>query len=70
MDLGRASTKSCWVIFTIEDDNEEDDGENDGGIDEPFNNNKELVAISVEAGEPTDGVGEEGEPFLVESKRK
>jgi hypothetical protein len=70
VDLGGASTKSCRVVFTIEDDDEEDDGENDGGVNEPFNDNKELVAIIVEAGEPTDEVGEEGEPFLVESKRK
>jgi hypothetical protein len=65
VDLGGASTKSCWVVFTIEDDNKEDDGKNDGGVDEPFNDNKELVAVSVKAGEPTDEVGEEGEPFLV-----
>jgi hypothetical protein len=42
----------------IKDDDEEDDGKNDGGIDEPFNDNKELDAVSVEAGEPTDEVGE------------
>ncbi len=70
MDLGGASTKSCWVIFTIKDDTKEDDGKNDGGVDKPFNDNKELVAVSVKAGEPTDEVGEEGESFLVESKRK
>ena len=70
MDLGGASTKSCRVVFTIEDNDEEDDGKNDGGINKPFNNNKELVAISAKVGEPTDEVGEEGEPFLVESKRK
>jgi hypothetical protein len=70
VDLGGASTKSCRVVFTIEDNDEEDDGKNDGGINKPFNNNKELVAVSVEAGEPTDEVGEEGGPFLVESKRK
>ncbi len=70
MDLGGASTKSCRVVFMIEDDDEEDDGKNDGGVNEPFNDNKELVAVSVEAEEPTDEVGEEGGPFLVESKRK
>ncbi len=70
MDLGGASTKSCRVFFTIKDDDEEDDGKNDGGVNEPFNDNKELVAVSVKAGEPTDEVGEEGEPFLVESERK
>jgi hypothetical protein len=70
VDLGGASTKSCWVIFTIKDDTKEDDGKNDGGVDKPFNDNKELVAVSVKAGEPTDEVGEEGESFLVESKRK
>ncbi len=70
MVLGGGSIKSCWVVFTIKDDNKEDEGKNDGGVSEPFNDNKELVAISVKAGEPTDEVGEEGEPFLVESKRK
>jgi hypothetical protein len=70
VNLGGASTKSFWVVFTIEDDDKEDDGKNDGGVDEPFNDNKELVAISVKAGEPTDEVGEVGEPFLVESKIK
>jgi hypothetical protein len=70
VDLGGGSTKSCRVVFTIEDDDKEDDGKNDGGVSKPFNDNKELVAVSVEAGEPTDEVGEEGEPFLVESKRK
>jgi hypothetical protein len=70
VDLGRASTKSCRVVFTIKDDDKEDDGKNDGSVDEPFNENKELVAISVEVREPTDEVGEEGEPFLVESKRE
>ncbi len=70
MELGGASTKSYRVVFTIEDEDKEDDGKNDGGVDEPFNDNKELVAVSDEAGEPTDEVGEEGELFLVESKRK
>ena len=70
VDLWKVPTKSCWVIFTIKDNDKEDDGKNDGGVDEPFNDIKELVAVSVEAGEPTDEVGEEGEPFLVESKRK
>jgi hypothetical protein len=59
VDLRGVSTKSCWVDFTINDD-KEDDGKNDGGVDDPFDNNKELVAISVEAGEPTEVVGEEG----------
>ncbi len=70
MDLGGGSTKSCRVIFTIKDDDKEDDGKNDGGVNEPFNDNNELVAVSVKAGEPTDEVGEEGESFLVKSKRK
>ncbi len=69
MDLRGGSTKSCRVVFTIEDDDEEDDGENDGSVHEPFNDNKELVALSVKGREPTDEVGEEAEPFLVESKR-
>ncbi len=63
MDLGGASTKSCRVVFTIEDDDKEDDGENDGDVNEPFNDNKELVAVSVKAGEPTDEVEEEGSLF-------
>ncbi len=70
MDLGGASTKSCRVVFTIGDDDKEDDGKNDGGVNKPFNDNKELVVVSVKMGEPTDEVGEEWEPFLVESKKK
>jgi hypothetical protein len=69
VDLWGISTKSCWVDFTI-DDNEEDDDENDGGIDDPFDDNKELVAVSVEAREPTEVVGEKGGTFLMEAKRK
>ena len=63
VNLGKAPTKSCWVVFTIKDDDKEDDGE-------PSNDFKELVAISVKAGDPTDVVGEEGEPFLMDSKKK
>jgi hypothetical protein len=63
VDLGKAPTKSCRVIFMIKDDDKEDDGE-------PSNDFKELVAVSVEAGDPTDVVGEEGEPFLMDSKKK
>jgi hypothetical protein len=63
LDLRGVSTKSCWVDFTIDED-EEDDSENDDGIDDPFDNNKELVAISIEAGEPTEVVGEEGGGFF------
>ncbi len=48
VDLWGVSTKSCWVDFRIDDD-KEDDGKNDGGVDDPFDDNKELVAISVEA---------------------
>jgi hypothetical protein len=70
VDFGRASTKSCRVVFTIKDDDKEDDGKIDGSVDEPFNNNEELVAVSVEVRESRDEVGEEGEPFLVESKRE
>jgi hypothetical protein len=63
VDLGKAPTKSCRVVFTIKDDDKEDDGE-------PSNDFKELVAVSVEVGDPTDVVGEEGEPFLMDSKKK
>jgi hypothetical protein len=63
VDLGKAPTKSCWVVFTIKDDDKKDDGE-------PSNDFKELVAISVEAGDPTDVVGEEGELFLKDSNKK
>jgi hypothetical protein len=57
VDLWGVSTKSCRVNFTI-DDNKEDDGENDGGIGDPFDNNKELVAVSVKAAEPIEVVGD------------
>ncbi len=69
VDLRGVSTKSYRVNFTI-DDNKEDDGENDGGIDNPFDDNKELVAVSVEAAEPIEGVGDKGGAFLMEAKRK
>ncbi len=55
--------QTCRVVFTIKDDNKEDDGK-------PSNDFKELVTVSVEAGDPTDVVGEEGEPFLMDSKKK
>jgi hypothetical protein len=59
VDLWGVSTKSCWVDFTIDDD-KKDDGKNDGGVDNPFDDNKELVAISVEAAEPIEVVGDKG----------
>jgi hypothetical protein len=69
VDLRGVSTKSCWVNFTI-NDNEEDDGKNDGGVDNPFDDSKELVAISIEAAEPTEVVGDKGGAFLMEAKQK
>ncbi len=61
-DLRGVSTKSCWVNITINND-KEDDGKNDGGVDDPFDDSKELVAISVEAAEPTEVVGDKGGLF-------
>ncbi len=52
------------------DNNEEDDGENDGGVDDPFGDSKELVAVSVKAAEPTEVVGDRGGAFLMEAKQK
>jgi hypothetical protein len=69
VDLWGVSTKSCWVDFTINDD-KEDDGENDGGVDNPFDDSKELVAVSVEAAEPTEVIGDKGGAFLMEAKQK
>jgi hypothetical protein len=69
VDLQGVSTKSCWVYFTIDDD-KEDDGKNDGGVDDPFDDNKELVAVSIEAAEPIQVVGDKGGAFLMEAKRK
>jgi hypothetical protein len=69
VDLRGVSTKGCRVDFTINDD-KEDDGANDGGIDNPFDDSKELVAVSVEAAEPTEVVGDKGEAFLMEAKQK
>ncbi len=69
VDLWGVSRKSCWVDFTI-GDGKEDDGENDGGIDDPFNDSKELVAISVEAAVPTEVVGDKERVFLMEAKQK
>jgi hypothetical protein len=69
VDLQGVSTKSCRVDFTINDD-KEDDGKNDGGIDDPFNDNKELVAVSVKAAESIEVVGDKGGAILMEAKRK
>jgi hypothetical protein len=69
VDLWGVSTKSCRVDFTIDDD-KEDDGKNDGGINDPFNDSNELVAISVEAAELTEVVGDKGGAFLMEAKQK
>ncbi len=63
VDLRGVSTKSCRVNITI-NNNKEDDGENDGGIDDPFNDSKELVAVSVKAAEPTEIVGDKGGGFF------
>ncbi len=67
VDLRGVSTKSCWVDFTINDD-EEDDGKNDSGLDDPFDDSKELVAISVKAAELTEVIGDKGGAFLMEAK--
>ncbi len=50
--------------------NKEDDGKNDGSVNDPFNDSKELVAVSVEAAEPTEVVGDKGGAFLMEAKQK
>jgi hypothetical protein len=63
VDLWGVSTKSFWVDITINDD-EEDAGENDGGVDDPFDDSKELVAVSVKAAEPTEVVGDKGGGFF------
>ncbi len=62
VDLQGVSTKSCQVDFTINND-EEDDGENDGGVDDPFDDSKELVVVSVKSAEPTEVVGDKGGLF-------
>ncbi len=69
VNLRGVSTKSCRVDFTIDED-EEDDGKIDGGIDNPFGDSKELVAVSVEAAEPTEVIGDKGGAFLMEAKQK
>jgi hypothetical protein len=69
VDLRGVSTKSCRVDFTI-DNGKEDDGKNDGGIENPFDDSKELVAISVEAAEPTEVIGDKGGAFLMKAKQK
>jgi hypothetical protein len=69
VDLQGVSTQSCWVDFMI-DDNKEDDGENDGGVNNPFNDSKELFAVSVEAAEPTEVIGDKGFFFLMEAEQK
>jgi hypothetical protein len=69
VDLRGVSIKSCRVDITI-DNNKEGDGKNDGGIDNPFDDSKELVAVSVEAAEPTEVIGDKGGAFLMEAKQK
>ena len=69
VDLRGVSTKSCRVDIMINKD-KEDDGENDGGIDNLFNDSKELVTVSVKAAEPTEVVGDKGGAFLMEAKQK
>jgi len=69
VDLRGVSTKSCQVNFMIDDD-KENEGENDGGVDDPFDDNKELVVVGVEAAEPIEVVGDKGGAFLMEAKRK
>jgi hypothetical protein len=51
-------------------DDKEDDGKNDGGVDDPFDDSKELVAVSVEVAEPTEVIGDKGGAFLMEAKQK
>ncbi len=63
VDLWGVSTKSCRVNITIDND-KEDDGKNDGGVNNPFNDSKELVAISVKVAEPTEVVGDKGGGFF------
>ncbi len=67
VDLRGVSTKSCRVDFTINDD-KEDDGKNDGSVDDLFDDSKELVAVSIEAAEPTEVIGDKGGAFLMEAK--
>ncbi len=69
VDLRGVFTKSCRVNFTIDDD-EEDDSKNDSSVDNPFNDSKELVAVSVNAAEPTEVVGDKGRAILMEAKKK
>ncbi len=59
VDLWGVSLKSCWDDFTINND-KEDDGKNDGDINDPFDDSKELVAVSIEAAEPTSRRGQGG----------
>jgi hypothetical protein len=52
------------------DNNKDDDGKNDGGVNNPFDYSKELVTVSVEAAEPTEVIGDKGGAFLMEAKQK
>jgi hypothetical protein len=62
VDLRGVSTKSCRVDFTIDDDKEDDD-KNDGGVNDPFNDSNELVAVSIKVAEPTEVIGDKGGAF-------
>ena len=56
-------TKSLRVDFTIEGDDEEDEGDNDGDVE------KELITVWVDVGLPTDLFGEEMMAFLFGSNK-
>ena len=69
-DRANAPTKSLRVEFTIEGDDEADDGDNDGKVDVRSDNfEEELVTVRVNVGDPMDFVGEEGVPFFMDSKK-
>ncbi len=63
VNLWGVSTKSCRVDFTIDED-KEDDGKNDGGVDNSFDDNKKLVAISIKAGRTNRSCRGRGGGFL------
>ncbi len=69
-DQANAPTKSLRVEFTIEGDDEEDDGDNDDKVNVRLDNfEEELVTVRIDVGDPTEFVGEEGVPFFMDSKK-
>ena len=64
VDRETSPKKSLRVDFTIEGDNEEDEGDNDGDVE------KGLVTVWVDVWVPTGLIGEQIMAFFIDSNKK